>query len=353
MRHTHTFIPRPGALLAGVLALALPLSSSLAFAQTSASDKAAAQALFDQGRKLLAEGKYAEACKRLEQSQHIDPGIGTLLYLADCYEKSGRTASAWATYREAASEARAEGQAGRAQAGSERANRLQSRLSKLAIKVPPDVRSIPGLQVKRGKDVVHSGLFGVPIPVDPGMITVEASAPGYTSWKKSVKVGDNADNVTVDVPPLSKAAPAAPAKPPPAEKPPAPAPAPRPAPLTPPPVDTGTGGSTQRTLGLVAGGLGVVGIGIGSFFGLRAIQKNHDAKDICPANKCTSEQGVTLTNDAKSAATASNIAFGAGAVLLATGVVLYLTAPSAHSMALRLEPSVGVGSAGMNLGGRF
>jgi serine/threonine-protein kinase len=355
MRHTRTFTRRFPVLLAGPLLFGIALSGSRAVAQTSASDKAAAEALFDQGRKLLAQGNYAEACKRLEQSQRIDPGIGTLLYLGDCYAKSGRTASAWATFREAASEARAEGQTGRAQAGSDRADKLESKLSRLAIGVAPETRSIDGLQIKRGTEVVRPGLFGVPIPVDPGMITVEASAPGYATWKKSVKVGDQADRVTVKVPPLSKTAPAAPAKLPPTDKPPTPAPAPRPepAPLTPPPADTGTTGSTQRTLGLVVGGAGVIGIGIGSFFGLKAIQKNNDAKDLCPGNRCTSPEGVTLTDDAKSAATISNIAFGAGAAVLATGVVLYLTAPSGQSAALRLQPSVGRAGAGMSLGGRF
>lgn len=335
--------------------LSLSAASSVAVAQTSAADKAAAEALFDQGRKLLGDGKYAEACTRLEQSQRIDPGIGTLLYLADCYEKSGRTASAWATFRQAASEARAQGQARRAQAGTDRADLLEPKLSRLAIDVSPDTKSIPGLAVKRGAETVRPGLFGVPIPVDPGQVTVEASAPGYQTWKKSVAVGDQAARVRVTVPALSKAAAATPTEAPPAQPPPAPEPAPVPAPqpLRPPPADTGTSGSAQRTVGLVTGGVGVVGIGIGSFFGLKAMQKNNDAKDLCPANRCTSQEGVTLTGDAKRAANISTVAFGVGAAVLATGVVLYLTAPSPRSSALRLEPRVGTRGAGLDLGGRF
>ncbi|MFM2417004.1 MAG: hypothetical protein RL385_1727, partial [Pseudomonadota bacterium] len=74
-------------------------------AETNAADKAAAEALFDRGLQLLRDGKVSEACSALEESESIEPGIGTMLYLADCYERLGRTASAWALFREAASRA--------------------------------------------------------------------------------------------------------------------------------------------------------------------------------------------------------------------------------------------------------
>ena len=61
-----------------------------------------AEVLFDQGRKLMGQQRYEEAAHKLEQSESLDPGVGTLLNLADCYVHLGRTASAWATYRSAA-----------------------------------------------------------------------------------------------------------------------------------------------------------------------------------------------------------------------------------------------------------
>src|SRR5438067_1140228 len=104
----------------------------------STADKAAAEALFDQGRSAMQEGDFGKACGLLERSQHIDPGIGTLLYLAECYEKSGRTASAWATFREAADAADRARETGRSKMGRDRAARLEPLRSRLTIQVTPE-----------------------------------------------------------------------------------------------------------------------------------------------------------------------------------------------------------------------
>src|ERR1035438_7696858 len=74
-------------------------------AQTASNTNVAAEALFEEARSLLAAGKYAEACPKFADSERLGPSVATLLNLANCWEKSGRTATAWATYREAASAA--------------------------------------------------------------------------------------------------------------------------------------------------------------------------------------------------------------------------------------------------------
>jgi serine/threonine-protein kinase len=106
-------------------------------------------------------------------------------------------------------------------------------------------------------------------------------------------------------------------------------------------------------MGLVVGAAGIVGIGVGSFFGLRAISIYGDAKDHCPDVACKDAEGLTLTDDAKNAASAANIAFGIGLVALAGGVVLYLTAPSAGGTADSGAIHARLGPGSIMLGGSF
>src|SRR4051794_31792523 len=89
------------------LAVALASIANDAHAQ----DASRAQALFDDGRRLMNEGHYAEACPKLAASQKLDPGAGTLLNLATCYEKNSQFASAWATFKEAAAASHSSGHA--------------------------------------------------------------------------------------------------------------------------------------------------------------------------------------------------------------------------------------------------
>src|SRR5258706_5748201 len=194
----------------------------------STSDKAAAEALFDQGRSAMQEGDFGKACGLLERSQHIDPGIGTLLYLAECYEKSGRTASAWATFREAADAADRTKESGRARTGRDRAARLEPLLSRLSIQVATEAQQIPGLSIERGARPVQAALWNVPVPVDPGDYSVTAAAPGYETWTQTINVPEKAAKVAIVVPPLKKGAEpdkSATAPPPDATKPIAPGPA--------------------------------------------------------------------------------------------------------------------------------
>jgi tetratricopeptide (TPR) repeat protein len=171
-----------------------------ALAQSSDA-RAEAEALFQEARMLMSAGDYAAACPKLETSQHLDPAVGTLLNLADCYEKSGRTASAWAEFIQAANEAHKAGDARRERAARERAIAIEPRLSKLTVAVAPTA-ALPALALERDGNAIEPGMWGVALPLDPGEHTIAARAPGRKPWKTVVEVAADQGVTTVEIPAL-------------------------------------------------------------------------------------------------------------------------------------------------------
>lgn len=330
---------RRSALLLSVLGLLGPAS---ALGQT-AGDKATAEALFGDGRKLMAQGNFREACPKFEASLRLDPGVGAMLNLADCFEKNGQTASAWAEFREAISAARSAGSKDREQLARQRAAALEPKLSRLTIAAGKQ-----SVQVTRDGTAVDPAALGTPMPVDPGRHLIEATAAGKQKWSKTIEVGANAARVSLDVPALQDDHSIATPQPP-------TAPSTTPPTTGGPATDTGTGpsdGSTQRTIGIGAGAVGVVGIAAGAFFGLKASSSWTKAKNDCTAYPlgCGS-QAESDKSDASSSATLSTVAFVVGGVALASGAVLWFTAP--HATESETKVSFGVGPNGVVVRGGF
>jgi hypothetical protein len=332
-------LPRPTrSLLASAVPLLVVLAATDRAGAQSASEQAAAEALFKQGRELMAAGKYAEACAKLAESERIDPAAGTALNLATCYERGGQLASAWVTYKDAARLAQRASQPERARLARQKVDELEPRLPTLTIVVGTG-KDRSDLQVKRDGEGVGRAEWDTPIPVDPGGHTVEASAPGFQAWQTRVDVAGPGTKASVEVPalePLPAPPPASTALPAPASTA-APVSSAAPPPATPPPPN----GSGQRTIGVVVGGLGLGSAVLGAVFGAKARSDNNDAKTHCLIDSACDAAGISSTQDAQHAATYSTVLFAAGGVLLATGVVLYVTAPSSRSGA---AASVGLGS---------
>ncbi|WP_394843435.1 hypothetical protein LZC95_41105 [Pendulispora brunnea] len=288
--------------------------------RAAGSDAPAAQALFNEAKKLIADGKWAEACPKLEESQKLDPGIGTQYNLANCYEHIGRAASAWAVFLNVAGEAKAAGQTAREKVARDRATVLEARLAKLVI----TVRSTDVSQLKVTRDglEVGRGQWGAAIPIDAGEHRIVASALGKKTWEKSVRVPVDGVTVNVEVPALQDDPNATtladrglmPGKP---------ADGQEGAPIDEHP------GRTQRIGGIVAGAVGIVGIGVGSAFGLMSNSKKNDSEPHCNAENRCDETGLGLRDDALKYGTISTIAFIAGGAALVGGVVLFVTAPKA------------------------
>lgn len=295
--------------------LALVLGSSLGAAQTP--NKPAAEVLFERGRELLSEQRVAEACAKFEASQEIDAGIGTLLYLGDCYERLGRTASAWASFKEAASVAQARSDE-RERVASVRASALEPRLTRLTLRVPEAYR-LDGLTIRVAGAPIPQASWGVGLPLDPGWQRVEATAPGYEPWYRSVRLAGGG-LVVLDVPRLRRRAsmervssagsPTSNA-----------APADR-------PIDAASG-DAQRTVALVIGGIGVAALAAGTVLAVQAQRKNDASLDYCPndENLCSS-RGKGLRDQALDYAHASTAVFATGGALVVAAFVVHVSSPS-------------------------
>lgn len=314
-------------------------------AMAQSPDPALAETLFQEGKKLLDQKRFAEACPKLAESLRLDPGAsGTLFTLAYCHENEGKLASAWAEYADALSAARRDKRQDRETLAKERIALLEPRLSKITIAVPEAARAT-GLVVERDGREVPSAAFGVAVPVDGGKHAITARAPGRAPWSTEIVVGAEKDEKTVTVPALApKAAPpasSAPEAPPPATT--------TATPAAPPPEPKD---GSRRTIGWVTLGAGAVALGVGTVFGLRAIDKAKTSKGLCPDGKCPTSEGVSAHDDAASAATVSNVAVGVGLVAVGVGTFLLVTSPKKESGA-RVAPFVGKGSGGLVAGGTF
>jgi hypothetical protein len=194
------------------------------------------------------------------------------------------------------------------------------------------------MSITRDGEVVSAAELAVPIPVDPGKHVIEVTAPGKEPWSLTIEIGEGAAVKEVLIPALENAGGQAA----PTEDQGAPAHAASEA--------EGSDGSGQRIAGLVVGGVGVVGVGLGTFFGLQASSSWSDAKKGCRAYpyECSAE-AKDLQKDAESQGTISTIGFIVGGLGIAGGAVLYLTAGSSKQESV----SLGVGPGSVTIKGTF
>src|ERR1700690_2985124 len=193
MRQTPIFKNTRMLTLPGLLGIAGTFTSVAA-----GEDKLGAQALVDEAKHLMESGKTSEACAKFEASLELDSTFTTLMSLGQCYEKVGRLASAYLTYRSAESDATASDQAKRAKTAHDHAEKIAPRMSRLTIRVTPEA-AVKGLTVPRNGMNVAQSIWGTAIPVDPGPHDIVAQV-GKKKWNQRVDVGGNAAQVYIDVP---------------------------------------------------------------------------------------------------------------------------------------------------------
>jgi hypothetical protein len=302
------------------------LVAARARADTSPQERAAAQALFDEARRLMAEHRYPEACPKLEESERLEPGVGTRFNLAVCYEGVGRNASAWSLFLEVAASARQAAERAREQAARARAAAIEPKLPRLRIVVPEPARA-RGLRITRGDADVGPAQWGSAVPTDPGTYAITATAPGKQPWRVDVAAPPNGETHTVSIAPLADETPAAVA--------PSSEPAPRASARR--PVDDESLPSslgTQRVAGLALGAGAIAALGVGSVFGIMAIDGNAASNQRCRGNLCNAA-GYAQRRDARANGDRATVAFIAGSALAGAAIALYVTGGQPRESAAR------------------
>jgi hypothetical protein len=326
-------------------AAAVSLLASLASAPARADDPATAQALFTDAKKLMAAGKYSDACPKLEESDHASPAIGTKFNLADCYEHTGRTASAWAGFLSVAAAAKNANQGAREKAARDRAKALEPKLSRISIVVQTPV---DGLEVKRDEESIGSAQWGEALPVDPGEHTLSAKATGKRPWKTIVDVATGPSTVKVIIPTLdddpNPPAAAAAASTGGASTPASSSPASQP------------GGSSASPVGWVLLGVGAVAaIGGGVFWVLRSSDASQLQADCGPSgNDCNKPGDAADISNGKTYDVIAITLFAVGGAAILGGGALLLAGGGHHSAATAsLVPVAEPGGGGLVLRGSF
>lgn len=291
-----------------------------------------ATALFEEGRELAKQQKWAEACEKFQQSLALDPAPGTKLNLGDCLEKQGKVRGGWLMFEEAARDFERL-QDARARFARERAAQAAAKLATLVINVAEP--SQPGLAIRIG-DRAATPQAEIVERVDPGELAVTVTAPNKDPFTATI-TATAGKTAVVDVPALAGAG----------------------------GLPEGPKGSEvvvddrRRKRIIVAIGLGVTGVallGTSGFLGLAAKSKydgafdDGECFDTGSTNVCT----PAGKSDVDSARTLADIGSGfavAGLACAVAGAIVYVTAPSERRISI--APVASSSSAGVVVGGRF
>lgn len=346
----------PGRGIAAVLTIALGMSlgEPRAWAESD-DDRAGARVAATEGVKALNEKRFAEAADLFSRAESLVHSPVHLLYLARAQEKLGHLVNARENYNKVIREKYgpdAPDAFRQAQTSAQQeVGGLDARIAAVTVKLDGEKGPVT---VTMDGEKVPPALIGLPLPVDPGSHTFRATGTNLQSDPVTVSVpegGRDALTLTVKSAPgvLAPGAAATPV---------AATPTPPVATTPPPPSQSTSGGdgNAMKIGGYVALGVGVVGVGLGTVFLLKANSKKSDADDLCssPAGCPLSKKGEVdaLDDDYKSAGTLSVVSYAVGGVGLITGVTLLVLSGGKHTESTAgITPWIGYQSAGLS--GRF
>jgi hypothetical protein len=294
---------------------------------TPHAESSRADALFNEAKDLRDAGNYATACPKFAESRGLANGVGVTLYLADCYQKVGRTQSAWTEFRNAERLARDKGDK-RADVAAARAAALEPTLNRVTLALPPLAAGQAAPEVTIDGIAVPPEQLNAPLAMDPGDHELKIVAPGGSARALAIHVDPSVPSLVV---PLAEPEPAGPA---PAEA------AAAPPPAAPAPLSNSDPGAARRWVGfgLIAAGAGAGGIATW-------LLTSKVTATMANGSPCDPE----LRTGAQPAAA---VLFVAGGVAVISGIVLAVTA-SHHAAEVALAPVALPGGGGAFIGGAF
>lgn len=298
---------------AGVVMACFALRLQAVPARADATDLARADTLFAAAKERFARGDYEGACRDFEESARLEPATGALLALAMCHERQGRLATASREYNEVLVRSEVEARADRAKLASARIAALDARLSTVTVSLA-QANTPAGFQVRVGSQTLAPDELRKAIPVDGGLVRVEASAHGMETFQQDLSVADSQDHLTLIIPELVAVQ---------AEIPfirPAlffqdPAPTARTEPKRPWLNDV-------RWMGVGVMGLGVIGVGAAAALTAHAGDKQREEAR-CEQGECSTD-GPRSPYEASDARRAASIAFAMSGAALGLGIGLLI-----------------------------
>jgi hypothetical protein len=265
--------------------------------------KSEAERNFELGRQATSLGQYSTACSLFKESYRLEPAVGTLINLGDCEEHLGHPSLARDYYEHAFSSLSVTDD--RLTLVKDRIAAIEKTAPRLQLRLGDGAPS--GTKIKVDGDVLDDAKLATPILLAPGNHVVVVTAVGYRGSRQgvSLKEGEARALTVWPGPALEAAVPTFVEVPPSAT-----------------PEAREQRSRTLRTIGFVAGGLGLASLWVGSVSGLFAIDRESTRSENCSAGNVCNRAGYDAAQSGKQLATVSTITLTAG--LIATGAGLYL-----------------------------
>ncbi len=328
------------ALAAGVVAPSAALAQPAAGAAAPAPSPQAVQAAtkaFQDGLKSFQAKKFGIALDAFQRSYDTVKSPNSLLYVARCHAELGKPKEAYRVYTRVIAEAdeRAATEAKYAptrDTAKLEIGELSAKLALLTIEIS-NASAETRLRVQGG--IVAREEWGKPMPFDAGAVQITVDTPGQAVVERSIdlSVGMN-ELVQLDAAP--------------------------PAPVTEAPkqaqVELSTdGGGSLLPYAIMAGGVGVVGMGVFAVAGSMSNGTYSELEDACGGSPCPSSQNSVIDRG-QTEQTIANVGLVVGAVGLAAGAALLVVdltsggegADSAASRSRPLALDVGPGWVGLH-----